>query len=175
MSIDTPENRARFQDLVAQHYLGCDTGDLGLATAMMLPDVKFTLPPMGLVFNGPAETRRGLADVITKLPRMARHRPAGFQFVEKEPGTLRATFTTNIMSCVDGRVHAIGDITVDAILHEGRLAVRAWEVRPIYFQGLLVAGRLARLPRLLLTLVPFLLPKEVRALFAAAAGMGARG
>jgi hypothetical protein len=41
--LDTPAHRLAFQELVAVHYLGCDIGDLGLATSMMLPDVRFTL------------------------------------------------------------------------------------------------------------------------------------
>jgi SnoaL-like domain len=170
--LDTPALRLALQELVAVHYLGCDTGDLELATSMMLPDVCFTLPPLGQRFDSPAATRTGLAQVITKLPRMFRHRPAGFRFVVLEQHTLRATFTTHIMSCVDGSVHAIGDITVNAVLRDGALRVSAWEVRPIFFRGLIHGGRLAWLPRLFLTIMPFALPADVRALFAAAASGG---
>ena len=73
------------------------------------------------------------------------------------------------MSCLTGEVHAIGDITVDAIVQDGALRVTAWRVDPIYFKGLISGGRLALLPRLLLRAVPFILPADVRALFTAAA------
>ncbi len=137
---------------------------------MMLDDVRFTLPPLGQVFTDRAQTRQGLATVITKLPPMFRHRPTGFRFTEPAPGTLRASFVTHIMSCVDGSVYAIGDIVVDTIVRDGRLVVTAWEVRPVFFRGLITAGRLALLPRLMLTVAPFVLPADARALFRAAAG-----
>lgn len=173
--LDSTENRLRLQEMVAIHYLGCDTGDLDLATSMMLDDVRFTLPPLGQVFTSRAETRAGLAAVITKLPRMSRHRPAGYRFSTPDRATLRASFITHIMSCVDGSVHAIGDITVDAIALGGKLVVSAWEVRPVYFRGLIAAGELAWFPRLLLAVVPFALPRDVRELFVAASGKhGAR-
>lgn len=184
--IDTTHHRGLLQDLVAQHYHGCDNGDLNLATSMMLEDVQFTLPALGQRFTNREQTKAGLATVITKLPKMSRHRPAGFRFSSPDPGTLRACFTTHIMSCVDGQVHAIGDITVDTILRDDAglrgdaglqsdtLVVRSWEVCPIYFRGLISAGKLAFLPRLLLATVPFLLPREVRELFEAAAGRKSR-
>lgn len=172
MATDSLEGRRALEELVALHYLGCDRGDLELATSMMGDDVLFTLPPLGQRFTGRAETQRGLAQVITKLPRQFRHRPAGFRFSVPRPGTLRAEFTTHIMSCVDGTVHAIGDIQVDAAAAGGRLIVSQWEVRPVYFRGLITGGRLAPLPRLLLRAVPFLLPAEARALFRAADGAG---
>lgn len=167
MSIDTPAHRLDLQDLVAAHYAGCDTGDLALATARMLPDVRFTLPPLGQVFTDREQTKAGLAQVITKLPPMFRHRPTGYRFSSPAADVLRAEFVTHIMSCVDGSVHALGDIRVDAVLHDGALAVRVWEVRPVYFRGLITAGRLAPIPRVLLALVPFLLPAEARELFRA--------
>ncbi len=169
-AIDSPEHRLRFQEMVAVHYLGCDLGDLEMATEMMLEEVRFTLPPLGESFANRDEVKVGLAQVIQKLPRVARHRPAGFRFAAVDQTTLRAYFTTHIMSCLNGRVHAIGDITVDAVLRDGALWVSAWEVCPIYFRGLISGGKLARLPRLLLATVPFLLPSDARALFAAVRG-----
>lgn len=171
--LDGAEARLQLQDLISLHYLGCDTGDLDLATSMMLDDVRFTLPPLGQVFVNKAQTKSGLATVITRLPRMSRHRPSGIRYSRPDPSTLRASFTTHIMSCADGGVHAIGDITVDAIRRDSRLVVRAWEVRPIYFKGLISAGKLAPVPRLLLAIVPFILPAEVRELFRAASGVSA--
>lgn len=168
--IDSIENKRRLEELIAVHYQGCDENNLDLATSMMRDDVLFTLPPLGQRFTSKAATKQGLAQVITKLPKLFRHRPAGFRFSTPDAATLRAQFTTHIMSCVDGSVHAIGDITVDAELDERGLLVRAWEVRPIFFRGLITAGTLAPLPRLFLRLCPFLLPKDVRDLFAAAAG-----
>lgn len=169
-TIDSTANRQQLRDMVAVHYQGCDHGDLDRATSMMLEDVRFTLPPLGQSFVNREDTKAGLAEVITKLPPMIRHRPAGFRFSTTDSETLRAQFTTHIMSCVTGGVHAIGDITVDAVERGGELVVRAWEVKPIYFRGLISAGTLAWFPRLLLTLVPFLLPRDVRVLFRAAAG-----
>ncbi len=168
VAIDSPEHRLKLQELVSVHYLGCDIGDLEMATGMMLRDVRFTLPPFGLVFTNREQTKGGLADVITKLPRQFRHRPAGFRFATPDRETLRAYFTTSIVSCLNGRVHAIGDIKVDTVMGEGELVVSAWEVSPIYFRGLISGGTLARLPRFLLTVVPFLLPSDVRKLFVAA-------
>lgn len=83
------------------------------------------------------------------MPKMSRHRPSGTRFSSPAASTLRANFTTHIMSCLDGAVHAIGDITVDTVLRDGALA---W------------------FPKVMLTLAPFVLPKDVRDLFAAADG-----
>jgi RNA polymerase sigma-70 factor (ECF subfamily) len=104
----TDEERALLASFIEAH----ERGDAALAVAIASKDLRITMPPLGMVFDGMAVIEPLLAGALSDgdwrlLPTVANRMPTAASYLKAPGDTIHRAFKFDVMVIVDGKIAEI--------------------------------------------------------------------